>query len=87
VRGARVPWWSDDEWAATEVSLRDHGLLEADGTLTAEGAALRQEIEDATDRHAMAPWEHLGQAGCDRLLELGRSLSRRVVSNGGIPGR
>lgn len=79
--------WSDDEWSATEASLRDRGLLDADHTLTAEGAALHQEIESATDLQAMAPWEHLGQAGCDRLLELGRQLSRRVVENGGIPGR
>src|SRR6478609_12183403 len=32
--------WPDEEWAATEASLRGRGLLAADGTLTAEGAAL-----------------------------------------------
>ncbi len=79
--------WPDDAWAATEASLRDRGLLAADGSLTAEGATLHQQVEDTTDLGAMAPWEHLGQAGCDRLLELGKPLSRRVVANGGIPGR
>ncbi len=79
--------WPDEEWKATEASLRDRGLLATDGMLTPEGASLHQAIEDTTDLRAMAPWEHLGQAGCDRLLELGKPLSRLVVENGGIPGR
>ena len=65
--------------------VRDRGLLAADGTFTADGAALHQDIEDTTDQRAMAPWEHLGAEGCDRLLELGRPLSKLVVENGGVP--
>lgn len=79
--------WSDEEWQATEASLRDRGLLSADDTLTTEGAAVHQGVEDTTDLRALAPWEHLGQDGCDRLLELGKPLSRRIVERGGIPTR
>jgi hypothetical protein len=79
--------WPDDEWDATEASLRDRGLLAADGTFTADGAALHQHVEDTTDQRAMAPWEHLGADGCERLLELGRPLSKLVVENGGVPTR
>jgi hypothetical protein len=79
--------WSDEEWAATEASLHERGLLEADGTFTAEGEALHQSVEDTTDLRAMAPWEHLGPNGCDRLLELGKPLSRLVVQHGGVPTR
>ena len=79
--------WPDDEWEATEAALRDRGLLAADGTFTADGAALHQHVEDTTDQRAMAPWEHLGADGCDRLLELGRPLSKLVVENGGVPAR
>ncbi len=79
--------WPDEEWQAAEASLRDRGLLAADGTLTDEGDALHQQVEDATDLRAMAPWEHLGQEGCDRLLELGKPISKRVVANGGVPSR
>ncbi len=79
--------WPDEEWQATGASLRDQGLLTADDRLTAEGAELHQHVEDVTDTRAMAPWQHLGQDGCDRLLELGKPLSRLVVDNGGVPGR
>ncbi len=77
--------WPADEWAATEQSLTERGLLDGDGSLTDEGARLRQQVEDTTDLAAMAPWEHLGQDGSDRLLELGRPLSKSLVDNGGFP--
>jgi hypothetical protein len=62
--------WSDEQWAAAEARLRGRGLLEADGSLTAQGAALRRHVEQQTDTAAAAPWRHLGDDGCARLLEL-----------------
>ena len=79
--------WPDEDWAATEAAMGERGLLADDGSLTAAGAALHQQVEDITDQRALAPWEHLGQEGCDRLLELGKPLSRQVVAGGGIPSR
>ena len=79
--------WPDDEWASTEEAMRTQGLVTNDGMLAGDGAELRQRVEDTTDVRAMAPWKHLGEQGCDRLLELAKPLSKRLIENGGIPTR
>ncbi|HEV7688422.1 MAG TPA: hypothetical protein VGQ80_17735, partial [Acidimicrobiia bacterium] len=78
----RTRAWSDEEWAAGEAALRARGWLDAEGALTDAGRAHRQGVEDRTDALAMAPWEHLGPDGCDRLRVLGRPMSRAVVHAG-----
>ena len=77
--------WDDDAWSACVAELKADGILVDASTLTVEGQAPRDRIEDATDRNALAPWAHLGQEGCDRLLELGKPLVRQVVDGGGFP--
>jgi hypothetical protein len=73
--------WSEDEWAAAVQGLRERGLLDDDG-LTTEGVQLRESIETATDDLAAAPWLRLGAERTDRLIELGRALSRQLVNSG-----
>lgn len=41
--------------------------LAADGRVTAAGVALRQRIEDDTDRLTAAPWARLGREWCERF--------------------
>lgn len=77
--------WEDDAWSACVEELTADGILVDPSTLTAEGQALRDRVEDATDRNALAPWAHLGDEGCDRLLELGKPLVRQVIDGGGFP--
>jgi hypothetical protein len=85
-RGFTVPaakatrGWSDAEWAGGEQRLRSKGLL--DEGLTDAGRALRESIESATDELAAAPWRSIGTAATDRLVELGRGLSRRLAAGG-----
>lgn len=76
--------WSDEEWAAAEQRLRSDGLLDEHG-LTGDGENLRLEIEARTDELAAAPWERLGVERTDRVIELGRALSREVVAGGAFP--
>ncbi len=76
--------WSDEEWAAGIDDLKARGLLDDDG-LTDAGLETRNGVEAATDRLAAAPWLLLGDAGTDRLTELGRALSRQVVAAGAFP--
>lgn len=74
--------WSDAAWHASVEGLRIRGLVDEAGAFTQAGAALRQHIEDRTDVMAMAPWEALGEAGCDELRALVRPLSKAVVGSG-----
>src|SRR5260370_1183874 len=61
--------WSDDQWATAVESVRSRGWL-ADGPelhLSSSGSSNRQEVEDATDRLAVAPYATLGEEGCAEL--------------------
>ncbi|MFN2518503.1 MAG: hypothetical protein ABR604_05565 [Jatrophihabitantaceae bacterium] len=76
--------WSDEQWSAAVAGLRARGLMDTDG-LTAEGVALREQVEADTDRLDEAPWQHLGAERTERLIELGKALSRTVVARGAFP--
>lgn len=78
-------WDQSDLDAATE-RLRDRGVLDAGGELTAEGAALREALEEETDRLDAAPYEHLGEAGLARLAEIGGGLTMKAFMAGAFPG-
>ncbi len=77
--------WSDEEWAAAEERLRERGWLDAGGGLTEDGRARHQQVEDATDALATAPWEHLGPERTARLLALLEPLARTIAERGGLP--
>jgi hypothetical protein len=76
--------YSDEEWTAGIASLAARGLLD-DAGLTADGEALRTRLEAATDAASAAPWELLGPERTARVVELGKTLSARLVANGAYP--
>ncbi|GAC1583980.1 MAG: hypothetical protein NVS4B1_24130 [Ktedonobacteraceae bacterium] len=78
--------WSDEEWETAAQGLRARGILTPEGMLTDVGKAHRDKVEQMTDQLALAPWQHLGDAKCDRLRELGRPLSRAIIEAKAIPG-
>ncbi|MDI3404047.1 SCO6745 family protein [Streptomyces cavernicola] len=77
--------WTQDDWDAAAGRLRERGLLGADGELTAAGVALREDVEDATDRLDAAPYEHLGAAGVERLTELATGFVGTALAAGAFP--
>ncbi|TDO67542.1 hypothetical protein EV651_103455 [Kribbella sp. VKM Ac-2571] len=77
--------WSDEEWSAASDDLRSRGLLDADGSLTESGRALRQQVEDTTDSLADQGWRALGDELTTELHDLVRPLSAVLMSNGLIP--
>ncbi|GAA2315190.1 hypothetical protein GCM10010234_70780 [Streptomyces hawaiiensis] len=77
--------WSRDEWDAATDRLRGRGLLNTSGDLTEEGATLRRDIEDETDRLDRAPYEHLGPQGVARLTELGGVFAQAALGAGAFP--
>ena len=76
--------WSEAEWRDAEDGLRERGLLDEAGALTAAGAALRDAVEEMTDRLAAGPWERIGSERCERLLTLLRGLATRVEGPDGF---
>ncbi|MFG2193719.1 hypothetical protein [Streptomyces sp. NPDC048639] len=90
-KGQRPKWlmrtrgWTAEDWSAAEDRLRTRGLLDAEGELTEEGAALRRRIEEETDRLDRAPYERLGAAGVERLTELAGGWTGTAVAAGAFP--
>lgn len=77
--------WSNEAWTAAADRLIDRGLLKPDGSLSQRGSERRQWVEDRTDLLALAPYEAIGEDGCDELRQLTRPFSRAIVSGGGLP--
>ncbi|MGA2836339.1 MAG: hypothetical protein ABSF84_07070 [Acidimicrobiales bacterium] len=83
--------WTDEEWASATERLRERRWVRPAGSaehlvLSEEGAAVRQAIEEATDRLSVAPYEAIGEDGCDTLRGLARPWSRQVVAASGMGG-
>ncbi|GAA2807690.1 SCO6745 family protein [Saccharopolyspora taberi] len=81
----RTRVWSEDEWAAGVSELRQRGLVDADGAITEQGAALREEVETETDAMSAGPWESLSGDQLDVLLGNGSQLSRALLAAGALP--
>jgi hypothetical protein len=77
--------WRRTDWEAAQGRLRERGLLDDAGELTEAGTRLRAEVEDHTDRLDLAPYEHLGAQGVERLTELGRTMLTTAVAAGAFP--
>ncbi|MFI1507791.1 hypothetical protein [Streptomyces sp. NPDC020597] len=77
--------WSRDDWNAAVDRLRARGILDGSGELTERGVALREDIEQETDRLDRAPYEHLGADGVARLTELGTAFARAALAAGAFP--
>ncbi|MFI2369233.1 hypothetical protein [Streptomyces sp. NPDC018833] len=77
--------WRRADWDAAQHRLRERGLLDAEGALTDTGTALRGEVEDNTDRMDLAPYEHLGAKGVERLTQLGRGFLVTAFAAGAFP--
>nr|WP_221472797.1 hypothetical protein [Amycolatopsis umgeniensis] len=77
--------WSDEDWDESVARLTGRGILDGDRRLTDSGIALRQRIEDETDRLATGPLDALGEDGAAEVLRIAVPLSRRVFDAGAIP--
>lgn len=77
--------WSAAEWSAARTRLAARGVLDADGTVTEAGRALRAEVELRTDELAAAPWDALGQDGTTRLAELLGGPWLSAIGSGLLP--
>ena len=77
--------WSDDDWSEAAAGLVARGLIDGAMHLTGPGAALRQEIEDGTDRLAAPIVAAVGDEGADELVGLLRPLAEAVMGAEAVP--
>ena len=74
--------YSDEQWDAAVCRPRRARLADAEATFTAEGAGVARGHRDDHRPLGAAPWEHLGEAGAARLLELAGPMAKAVVDAG-----
>jgi hypothetical protein len=77
--------WSDDDWDAGVVSLVARGWLRSDWTLTPNGAAARETLEDDTDRLAAGPFRAIGVERTADLTRLVTPLASKIAAAGALP--
>jgi hypothetical protein len=77
--------YDDDEWAACVGRLTARGVLDAAGSLTEAGVALKYHIEDTTDRLALAAFDVLDDDEVDTLFRTLTPITRAVIAGGDIP--
>jgi len=77
--------WDDDDWQRAAAELADRGLVDGEGRITDEGRAVRQRIEDDTDRLARPVVDALGAERTEELVGLLRPLATAVMDAGAVP--
>jgi hypothetical protein len=77
--------WTEAEWSVARNGLAERGLVDAQGELTARGAAVREEVEHETGRLDRQPYEVLGAAGVEELGQFVYGLVLVAAGAGGFP--
>jgi hypothetical protein len=73
------------EWTQRVGSAVARGLITEQGELTDVGRALKQDIEDRTDRVALSAYEVLSDAELQALLDGLSPIARAVIATGDFP--
>ncbi len=72
--------WPQDVWDQTVEELRGRGLIAPDDVRLSEvGEMYRGQLETQTDELTMPAYEHIGQAGAERILELAPPIVAAVT--------
>jgi hypothetical protein len=77
--------FDDAEWTATVASVAERGLITEQGELTEAGFALKQDIEDRTDRIALSAYEVLSDDEARTLIDGLSPIARAVIATGDLP--
>lgn len=77
--------FSDDEWNEILGELRSAGYVDATGTLTEAGSAVKDKIERRTDELAFSAYRGLSSDDVDDLTAALRPVVRRIVQAGDLP--
>jgi hypothetical protein len=77
--------YDDDEWQSCIARLAARDILDGSGVLTGAGIALKQQIEDTTDRLALAAFDTLDDGELEALFATLTPITRAVIAGGDIP--
>lgn len=77
--------YDDDEWRSCTARLAARGLVDDTGVLTDAGATLKQNVEDTTDRLALAAFDALHDGELEELFRTLTPITRAVIAGGDIP--
>jgi hypothetical protein len=74
--------WTSAEVDAAVATMRDRGLLDAQGRRTDACRELRRDLERRTDELASSAWAHAGPVVVDRVIDLVLPLLPPVLASG-----
>ncbi len=77
--------YDDEQWRHYQQRLARRGLLDGEGELTDAGRALKQHIEDCTDRLALRALDPLDDDEVEALFRTLTPITRKVVAAGDVP--
>jgi hypothetical protein len=81
---ARTRDYDEDEWSSQEQHLAQRGLLGSDGSLTAAGQDLKDEIEARTDALGLSVLDALSDDEVEALFQALTPITRIVVEAGDV---
>jgi hypothetical protein len=82
---ARARDYDEATWRHHEQSLAARGLLDGDGSLTAAGRQLKDDIESRTDALALSALDALSDDEVEALFQALTPITRAVVAGGDVP--
>jgi len=82
---ARTRDYDEAAWRHHERRLAERGLLNDDGSLTAAGRELKDDIESRTDRLALSALDALDDDEVESLFQALTPITRAVVAGGDVP--
>ncbi len=82
---ARTRDYDDEAWRHHEQRLAERGLLTEDGSLTAAGRRLKDDIESRTDALALSALDALSDDEVETLFRTLTPVTRAVVAGGDVP--
>lgn len=81
---ARTRDYDDAAWRLHEQRLAERGLLNEDGSLTADGEQLKDRLESATDALGLSALDALSDGEVEALFQALTPITRAVVAGGDV---
>jgi hypothetical protein len=82
---ARARDYDEATWRHHEARLAERGLLNDDGSLTAAGRQLKDDIESSTDALALSALDALSDDEVEALFQALTPIARAVIAGGDVP--